>query len=396
MPTNPPPLKVAWISDFGIEWLPELPAALRSLPRQHPMTWQQVLLAELEPRPDLEIHILVLRKGIPAGLSFPQGRVTFHVLRTRGGWRAPSLFWLDTVLIRRRLRSLAPAVVHAWGTERGAALVASRMSCPYLVTIQGLLTWYTQAARLNAYHRFAAGLEKVSLRRARTVTTESAFAVRFLQERYPRLTVHQIEHASNWAYHRLERQPQTSPPRFVCVGTLGHRKGTDLLLQAFHQLAGTTPFELVIIGGADTDPFVAPFRKTLPGELWKRVSFRDQLPTAEVVKELAAATLLVLPTRADTSPNAVKEAAVAGVPVVASAVGGIPDYIVPGKNGLLFPPGDLEGLVRTLKEACAHPLFSRGRVDDATLARTRDYLSPARMGTRFLELYRALAGPPAA
>ena len=41
------PLKVAWISYFPIEWLPDLPEPLRGLPRMHPASWQRVLLQEL-------------------------------------------------------------------------------------------------------------------------------------------------------------------------------------------------------------------------------------------------------------------------------------------------------------------------------------------------------------
>ena len=97
--------------------------------------------------------------------------------------------------------------------------------------------------------------------------------------------------------------------------------------------------------------------------------------------------MLLLPTRADTSPNAVKEAVVAGVPVVASNVGGIPDYVTHGENGFLFESGDLAEFVAMIKAAAAHPLFSRGEVSPSSLALNRDYLSPTRMAQRFLDAY---------
>jgi glycosyltransferase involved in cell wall biosynthesis len=112
------------------------------------------------------------------------------------------------------------------------------------------------------------------------------------------------------------------------------------------------------------------------------------LPT-QVAAQLESVTMLLLPTRADTSPNAVKEGVVAGVPVVASSVGGIPDYVVPGKNGLLFAAGDLPEFVRAIRAACAHPLFSQGQVEPETLARMRAYLSPEQMAKNFLRAYDA-------
>ena len=77
------------------------------------------------------------------------------------------------------------------------------------------------------------------------------------------------------------------------------------------------------------------------------------------------------------------------LPVVASQVGGIPDYLIPGKNGLLFPVDDLSGCVRAIRDACAHPLFSKGLVDLETLTQTRAYLSPERMANNFLKAYEA-------
>jgi glycosyltransferase involved in cell wall biosynthesis len=77
------------------------------------------------------------------------------------------------------------------------------------------------------------------------------------------------------------------------------------------------------------------------------------------------------------------------VPVIASDVGGIPDYVYPGKNGLLFPPGDLPRFVDAVRAACAHPLFSQGKVDSETHAHVRVYLSPERMAVNFLAAYEA-------
>jgi glycosyltransferase involved in cell wall biosynthesis len=99
------------------------------------------------------------------------------------------------------------------------------------------------------------------------------------------------------------------------------------------------------------------------------------------------ATMVLFPTRVDTSPNSVKEAVVAGVPVVASAIGGIVDYVLPGKNGLTFKAGDLEAFVESVRAAATHPLFSAGKVDEKTRKQMSDYLSPAVMRERFLSAY---------
>lgn len=386
---------VAWIADYPVEWLPDAPEAVRRNTRGHPSTWQAVLLGELEQRPEIRLHILALRKGIQRDLTFTRNGVTFHVLRAPGGWRAPSFFWVDTVLLRRALARIRPAVVHAWGTERAAGLVASRLGYPYVITLQALLTWYAELVPLDHYHRFTSWFEPMSLRRARWATTEGAFTARYLRQRYPRLGVRQIEHAPAWVFHRIDRHPQRAPLRFLAVGTLGYRKGSDLLLRALDRLRSELDFRLIVVSAPHRE-FLRSIESVVSPSLWERVEFKPDLTATQVAAELAVATMLLMPTRADTSPNAVKEAVVAGVPVVASAIGGIPDYVLPERNGLLFPSEDLEAFVAQIRAASRHPLFAEGKVDAACLCEQREYLSPRRMAEQFLEVYGQVAAAPAA
>jgi len=391
MPTmSPQRLTVAWFSFFPVEWLDNVPETVARLPRLHPATWQQVLLKELEKDARLNLHVIVLRKQFEHDLSFERNGVTFHLIKTMGRFRAPSFFWLDTFLIRRALRQINPDVAHAWGTEGGAALVASRLAYPYVVTMQGILTWYREQVPLKSYEKLAALLERISLRRARIVTTESRFAVEYLRRRYPHLTIQQVEHASNWVFHQVKRQPQTARIRFI-TGSLEYRKGSDLLFRALNGLAPELDFELVVVG--KRNPAVLASLGVVPSpELERRLHFKSNLLPAQVADELATATIMILPTRADTSPNSVKEAVVAGVPVVGSNVGGIPDYVFPGRNGFLFPSGDSNALVETIRAACAHPLFKCGQVEAEALREVRDYLSPELMARKFLAAYDLACG----
>ena len=243
------PIKVVWVSDFPVEWLADIPEPLRQLPRRHPATWQMVLLSEFEKNPALQMHVVLLRKQVQRSFSFQRNGVTFHVLKASSRLRLASFFWCDTWLIKRVCREVQPDLVHAWGSEKGAALIASRLGYPYVATVQGLLTWYKEVVPLMAYERLAERLEHWSFPKAPIVTTESRFSVRYLQNRYPRLTVHQAEHAPNWAFHRVVRRPQTQPLHFISVATLGLRKGSDLLFEGLNHLASELPLKLTVISG---------------------------------------------------------------------------------------------------------------------------------------------------
>jgi glycosyltransferase involved in cell wall biosynthesis len=347
-----------------------------------------VLLAEFEKNPNLRLHVVALRHRIAEELSFERNGVTFHVLKAQPWARLATVFYLDTLLIRRLCRRINPDLIHAWGMEKGAGAIARRLSYPHLMTVQGLYGWYKQKIPMPVYDRLIERLEQMTLPKLPVVTTESHFAVNFLKERYPRLRVVQAEHAPNRAFSQVIRRPETNRFHFITVGGLGYRKGTDLLFKSLNELSPELPFKLTVL----TNPapaYISSLRSTVSENFWKRVEFKYQLLPHQVAGEFTGATILLLPTRVDTSPNAVKEAVVAGLPVIASNVGGIPDYVFPEKNGLLAAPGSESEFLEAIRRACVHPLFSKGAVDPETLARTRDYLSPERMARNFLGAYEA-------
>lgn len=380
-------MKVAWISYFPVEWLPDLPPPLRHLPRSHPASWQRVLMHEMRQVPDLKLHIFALQKFYPRDFCFEHEGVTIHLVKASLKLRLASVFWWDALLLRKRLRAVQPDLVHAWGSERGAALAASRLPYPYLVTVQGLLQWYASQVNLNWFTHYEAQLEAPGLRRASVVTTESSFGVNWLRNRYPHLEIVQAEHAPDWIFHRIQREPQERPLRFLFIGALSMLKGTDVLFQALDQLRSELDFELIAVGPC-TESFLRELKRRTSADLWSRVTLRQEgLTPEQIAGELVRATMMIFPTRADTSPNSVKEAVVAGVPVVASQVGGIVDYVVPGANGLLVPPGDFPQLVGAIRSAVGDPRFGRGSVDPDTLLRMRRYLSPSAMCGKFLGAY---------
>jgi glycosyltransferase involved in cell wall biosynthesis len=383
------PLTVAWIPDFPAEWLAQVPQPLQALPRRHPATWQIALLSEFEQNPDLRVHVLLVRQRIERGFKFERKGVTFHVLKAPTWARVASLFWLETILMRRVCRRIQPDLVHAWGMEKGAPVIAHRLGYPYVMTIQGLYAWYKETVRFGIYDRLIERLERRCLPRATVVSAESTFTVGYVRKLFPKVEVMHAEHVPNPAFFQVRRRPQFEPVHFIFVGTLDFRKGADLLVQALEELLPRAPFALTVITHPQYEGWL---KKAASADLWSRIRFKADLLPDDVAKEFEHPTMMLMPTRADTGPLAVKEAVVAGVPVVGSKVGGIPDYVIPGRNGFLFPPGDLAGFKEGIRSACAHPLYGRGEVEPETLARMRAYLSPEAMARNFLKAYDMALG----
>lgn len=129
------------------------------------------------------------------------------------------------------------------------------------------------------------------------------------------------------------------------LGTLAPHKGADLVAQAWASRPGLPPLEL---RGPAVD---AAYTAALPAALR-----RPALPPAEVPAALGRARALVLGSRwPENAPLTVLEARAAGCPVVAPRLGGLPELVEEGTDGLLYTPGDTEDLARALEAVCARP-----------------------------------------
>ncbi|MFL6629679.1 MAG: glycosyltransferase [Vitreoscilla sp.] len=137
------------------------------------------------------------------------------------------------------------------------------------------------------------------------------------------------------------------------VGHLVPVKALDVLLRAGARLRGDPSVgahvRMVLIGEGTERDTLEQLTRALG--LSDHVAFLGPRPQAVVADWIAAADLLALPSHNEGSPNVVVEALASGTPVVASRVGGIPDLVDDGVNGLLVPAGDAEQLATALAAA---------------------------------------------
>ncbi|HWZ60695.1 MAG TPA: glycosyltransferase [Gemmatimonadaceae bacterium] len=178
-----------------------------------------------------------------------------------------------------------------------------------------------------------------------------------------------------------------APDAFVAgwVGRLSREKGADVFVDALAVL-GDPLVEATVIGtGREHDALVARARAR---GLDRRLRWAGHVPAAHRV--VAAFDVLVLSSRSEGTPIVLFEAMAAGVPIVASAVGGVPDVVTPA-DALLVPPASPDALAAAIATVRRDPTGAAARAD-AARARLATSFSPTPWLEAYAALYAALAG----
>ncbi len=146
--------------------------------------------------------------------------------------------------------------------------------------------------------------------------------------------------------------PPARAPRAGATGLFVGRldpsqKGLEILVHSLAGMPSAAGFHLRIVG-EDWGGAAALRRAAARAGVEGRVTFVGPVSRSALLEEYASADLLVLPSRFEPFGIVLLEAMAAGLPVVASRVGGVPEVVVEGETGLLVDPGDTEALASAI------------------------------------------------
>lgn len=178
-------------------------------------------------------------------------------------------------------------------------------------------------------------------------------------------------------------------PVLAAVGRLSAEKGQRVLVDAMIEVAHAAPDALLLLVGDGPDDAALRARAAaVPGHPIRFLGYR-----ADVTPVYDAADAIVLPSLSEGLPNVALEAMAHGRPVIASAVGGVPEVVDDGATGLLVPPGEPGPLARALI-ALLRDDGLRAALGAAGRARVETRFSVAARAARILSLYDDLVSPP--
>lgn len=181
------------------------------------------------------------------------------------------------------------------------------------------------------------------------------------------------------------------PQRLLFLGRMHQPKGIFDLLEAVARLSRDFPqLELLCGGDGDAD---AVNRRAEELDIQDRVRLLGWVRGQEKQALLASAGVFVLPSYHEGLPMSILEAMAAGLPVVSTRVGGIPDAITSGKEGFLIEPGDVDALEDSLRRLLANPELARS-MGEAGLCKVAAEFDADKVMPQIEALYRKLGVQP--
>lgn len=322
------------------------------------------LLAHLD-RERFASSVLVLAKApareIPLCARLAEAAIEHEVLEAPGKFRPAYLSWT-----LERLRAIGADLVHTH--EYKSALIglyaARRVGAAAVATAHG---WTASSARARLYE----AIERRLLKRYDGVIACSEFMRKNLldlgiaPDKVPVIySASELPPAGDGREFRRTAGLGEDIFLIGALGRLSREKGQAILLEALREVRPHVPEAAAVLAGEGPDrPALeaAALRMGLSGA----VTFLPSLARQRLGSFFEAIDLFVLPSLRENLPLALIEAMLAGKPVVAAAVGGVPELIDDRTTGLLVPPGDPGALARAIRELASDEVLRKRLASDA-------------------------------
>lgn len=317
-----------------------------------PQDWETELVGQVHYLPD-ETNLLDENKRALRNRDLPE---TVGRALEQWGRQTDFLRLHQAAYVGRRLQRDGIRQLHAHFAgmaARTAYWIKEFFGIPYSFT--------AHANDIFAPRPFAIDLERL-IEAANVVITESDHAANFLRERHPgsAAKIHRVYNGLELSHFALA-DFASATPLIISVGRLIEKKGFADLIEACRLLKENgRHFGCEIIGEG---PLETTLREQIErsGLTEADVRLAGPLPQEQIGRRLAAATVFVLPCITevtggmDNLPTVIMEAMAAGLPVVSTAIAGVPEMVISGATGELAPPNEPKALAAAIDTFLSDP-----------------------------------------
>ena len=323
------------------------------------------------------------------------GNLTIHRYANPGTHNKDAVMRLKEMV--RDIVALHPDVCHVHGTgaiSKEMYFAIRHQGIPTMVTVHGLLREEKKQAlrrhfTLKHLYQYIIQTrdERTMLNAVPRAIVDTAYVEDMLQhyglKHVPEM--HVIPQGIDEVFYGIQCNPKSNV--ILCVGAIAPRKGHIYTVEMFERLrAKGIDAKLRIIGSlADKAYYELLQQKIAASPYASDISLEANLPREELLKAYADAKLFVLHSREESQGIVFAEAMAAGLPVVATKIGGIPYVVADGKSGLLCPYADVDAMTDMVAKLLTDESLWQ-RYSDAAKEIAKNY-SWTDIANRIVELY---------
>lgn len=351
---------------MNVLWLAAYPHPIRDL-RTHPVPWMTTLARHLTNVPDLKLTIVSVSPVIPQTERFTHEGIDFVYVKVPNDKLDLLTGYQQRIRrVRRALAQLTTAfdVVHVHGSELQYQVMAAQVAAPKVLSVQGIMSECLKVVprRLDYRQlswRLAEYYERTYLPTMQHFICRTHWDTAIMRQKNAQATIHQ-----NWEIMRdvfyTPVRPADQSRTLLFVGGNNRMKGVVEVLVMYDQLVRQQPdLRLLITGNGNRQHILSLIDELkLPHIPLDQVEHRGYLDAQSLWEAYHQALCLVHPSHVDNSPNSVCEAQLAGLPVIASNVGGVSSLIEHNRTGLLVPL-DADALAGAVRRLLAQPDYRR-------------------------------------
>lgn len=342
---------------------------------------------QMLPEGEVEIHVISCVER-PAPAPSRIGRNLFYHQAVLPHWAYLRSLHAGPVLsVGRILRKLKPDIVHAQGSERWAGWSSLPFRGPKILTLHGFLRRINRICPMEPrlYWKMQEWMEAVCLRCFDGVIAISEATRKDLAASTKRSWL--LPNAVESAMFDVPRNPAEAGV-FLNVGLICANKNQHGVLRAFKRIGKLGQSGLRFLGEQSLGWDGLPAFLAEAVQPW--CTLVGRVGRAELRGELSRARALVHFSFEENCPMAVLEAMAAGVPVIATKIGAIPDWMRHGENGLVVEPGDEEGLNRAMRFILENPDRAE-EIGAAGRSTALELFHPRRIADAHIAIYRDLS-----
>jgi glycosyltransferase involved in cell wall biosynthesis len=367
-------MRVLWLTNI----LPDPLNQRFGNPYSYSGSWIDALRIAMEDKSDIELGIaatsemsrikFVENRTFYYSIPIPKQNGTFSIIQKR--WHHNSENEKSLRICLDIINEFKPDLIHIHGSENFFGRVIQKTNVPVVISLQGIVSvcekfFWGKAPAIDSlldnisinfikgtssFHKYLlmkndAEREREIIKLCSNFIGRTEFDHDFVSLVNPNSNYFHCDeilrptfYKSNW------EQKKALPFTVYCTTRPNMFKGLDCLIDAF-QILHNYGFKSahLRIGGPIPDSSLWSYinRRLKQSNLTSQyIDFLGKLDAEEIRRELEVASVFVLPSYVDNSPNSLMEAMLLGTPCIASNVGGVPSIVEDNINGLLFPSGD--------------------------------------------------------